>query len=286
LALRKSFNVNDLIFQTVEDGSNLAKTFRDLHNPPSLLILPNAWDAGSARIFEDTGAKAIATTSAGVAWALGYPDGNALPVEKLATVVASIRDAIRVPLSVDVEGGYTDEPKKVAEKLKPIIEAGAVGINIEDGEGTPDLLVLKIEQVRKTADSVGVKLFINARTDVYLNDVGTPESRMDETISRAARYRAAGADGIFVPGLCESAAIKAIVPEVKIPVNVMAWPDLPSANELSKLGVCRLSSGQTIPQVLWNHAAELAKKFLETGDSRVVTNGGMGYSKLQSLFVK
>jgi len=109
---------------------------------------------------------------------------------------------------------------------------------------------------------------------------------MDETISRAARYRAAGADGIFVPGLCESAAIKAIVPEVKIPVNVMAWPDLPSANELSKLGVRRLSSGQTIPQVLWNHSAELAKKFLETGDSRVVTNSGMGYSKLQSLFVK
>ena len=266
--------------------SNLAKTFRDLHNPPSLLILPNAWDAGSARVFEDTGAKAIATTSAGVAWALGYPDGNVLPVEKLATVVASITNVIRVPLSVDVEGGYTDEPKKVGEKLKPVIEAGAVGINIEDGEGTPDLLVLKIEQVRNTADSVGVKLFINARTDVYLNDLGTPESRIDETISRAARYRAAGADGIFVPGLCESAAIKAIVSEVKIPVNVMAWPDLPSANELSKLGVRRLSSGQTISQVLWNHAAELAKKFLETGDSRVVTNSGMAYSKLQSLFVK
>jgi 2-methylisocitrate lyase-like PEP mutase family enzyme len=108
-------------------------------------------------------------------------------VEKLATVVASITNVIRVPLSVDFEGGYTDEPKKVAEKLKLIIEAGAVGINIEDGEGTPDLLVLKIEQVRKTADSVGVKLFINARTDVYLNDLGTPESRIDETISRAAR---------------------------------------------------------------------------------------------------
>jgi 2-methylisocitrate lyase-like PEP mutase family enzyme len=92
-------------------------------------------------------------------------------VEKLATVVASITGAIRVPLSVDVEGGYTDEPKKIAEKLKPIIEAGAVGINIEDGGGAPDLLVLKIEQVRKTADSVGVKLFINARTDVYLNDL-------------------------------------------------------------------------------------------------------------------
>ena len=266
--------------------SNLAKTFRDLHNPPSLLILPNAWDAGSARVFEDTGAKAIATTSAGVAWALGYPDGNVLPVEKLATVVASITKVIRVPLSVDVEGGYTDEPQKVAEKLKPIIQAGAVGINIEDGEGTPDLLVLKIEQVRKTADGLGVKLFINARTDVYLNDLGTPESRVDETISRAARYRTAGADGIFVPGLCESAAIKAIVPEVKIPLNVMAWPELPSAHELSKLGVRRLSSGQTISQVLWNHAAELAKKFLETGDSRIVSKNGMAYSKLQGLFTQ
>jgi len=129
-------------------------------------------------------------------------------------------------------------------------------------------------------------LFINARTDVYLNDLGTPESRVDETISRAARYRAAGADGIFVPGLCESAAIKAIVPEVKIPLNVMAWPELPSAHELSKLGVRRLSSGQTISQVLWNHAAELAKKFLGTGDSRIVSKNGMAYSKLQGLFTQ
>lgn len=266
--------------------SKLAETFRDLHDAASLLILPNAWDAGSARVFEDTGAKAIATTSAGVAWALGYPDGNALPVEKLVAVVASITNVIRVPLSVDFEGGYTDEPKKVAEKLKPIIEAGAVGINIEDGEDTPELLVHKIEQVRKTADSVGVKLFINARTDVYLNDLGTPESRIDETISRASRYQAASADGIFVPGLYEKAAIKAIASETKMPVNVMAWADLPSANELFKLGVRRLSSGQTISQVLWNHAADLAKQFLETGDSQVVANNGMAYSKLQSLFTK
>jgi 2-methylisocitrate lyase-like PEP mutase family enzyme len=264
--------------------SKLAKTFGELHSSTSLLILPNAWDAGSARLFEATGAKAIATTSAGVAWALGYLDGNVLPVEKLAAVVASITNVIEVPLSVDIEAGYTDEPKKIADKLKPIIEAGAVGINIEDGEGAPDLLVLKIEQARKTADSAGVKLFINARTDVYLNGLGTPESRIDETISRAARYRAAGADGIFVPGLCESAAIKAIAPEVKMPLNVMAWSDLPSASELSKLGVRRLSSGAAIAQVLWNHAEELAKSFLKTGDSGVVLENAMGYSKLQSLF--
>ncbi len=264
--------------------SKLAKTFQDLHSSSSLLVLPNAWDAGSARLFENTGAKAIATTSAGVAWALGYLDGNVLPVEKLVAVVASITNAIEVPLSVDIEAGYTDEPKKIADKLKPIIEAGAVGINIEDGEGSPDLLVRKIEQARKTADSAGVKLFINARTDVYLNGLGTPESQKDETISRAALYRAAGADGIFVPGLCESAAIKAIASEVKMPLNVMAWPDLASATELSKLGVRRLSSGAAIAQVLWNHAEELAKSFLKTGDSGIFLKNAMGYSKLQSLF--
>ncbi len=122
---------------------------------PELLILPNAWDAGSARLFEEAGAKAIATTSAGVGWALGYPDGNALPVEKLAALVENITNAIRVPLTVDVEGGYTDDPKKIPHNLKPILEAGAVGINIEDGEGAPDLLARKIEQVRKPPTAPG-----------------------------------------------------------------------------------------------------------------------------------
>ena len=266
--------------------SNLIKTFHKLHTLSDLLILPNAWDAGSARLFEAVGAKAIATTSGGVAWALGYPDGNALPAQLLAILTSRITDVIRVPLSVDVEGAYTNEPNEVAENLKPIIDAGAAGINIEDGEGTPELLALKIEKARKAAESLGVKLFINARTDVYLNEVGTPEGRVEETLSRAARYRAAGADGIFIPGLCESAEIESIVSEIKMPVNVMAWPGLPSANELSKLGVRRLSSGTAIPQVLWNHAAELAKNFLETGDSRLVSKDGMAYSKLQDLFAK
>jgi 2-methylisocitrate lyase-like PEP mutase family enzyme len=165
--------------------SNLIKTFHKLHTVSDLLILPNAWDAGSARLFEAVGAKAIATTSGGVAWALGYPDGNALPAQLLAILTGRITDVIRVPLSVDVEGAYTNEPNDVAENLKPIIDAGAAGINIEDGEGTPELLVLKIEQVRKAAESLGVELFINARTDVYLNGIETPKSRVAETLSRA-----------------------------------------------------------------------------------------------------
>ena len=266
--------------------SSTAKIFHDLHSSSELFILPCAWDAASARLFEDAGAKAIATTSAGVAWALGYPDGNVLPTEKLAALVSSITRTIRLPLSVDVEAGYTDDPAKIPQKLKPVFEAGAVGINIEDGEGEPELLARKIEQARKTADSAGVKVFINARTDVYLNQVGTSESWVGETVSRAARYQAAGADGIFVPGLIDAKAIKAIAGQLKLPLNVMAWPTLPPAKELQTLGVRRLSTGQTISQVIWNHASELARKVLETGDSRVVTTGGMAYSKLQELFTR
>jgi 2-methylisocitrate lyase-like PEP mutase family enzyme len=266
--------------------SDLAKQFHDLHSSSELLILPNAWDAGSSRLFEDAGAKAIATTSAGVGWALGYPDANTLPVAKLAALVDGITDAISVPLTVDVEAGYTDDPKKISHNLKPIIEAGAVGINIEDGEGAPELLARKIERVRKTADSAGVKLFINARTDVYLNQVGQPESWIEETIARATLYQAAGADGLFVPGITAVLAIKGVADGIKMPLNVMARPGLPIAKELSKLGVRRLSAGGAISQVVWNHAYDLAKLFLQSGDSHVVVTNGMPYSKLQELFVR
>jgi 2-methylisocitrate lyase-like PEP mutase family enzyme len=266
--------------------SDLAKQFRDLHTSSEILILPNAWDAGSARLFEEAGAKAIATTSAGVAWALGYPDGNAVPIDKLAALVGNITDVIHVPLTVDFEAGYTDDPKKIALNLKPIIEAGAVGINIEDGEGTPELLARKIEHVRKTADSAGVKVFINARTDVYLNQEGDSVSWVEETLTRAARYEAAGADGLFVPGLTEERAIKAIADGIRLPLNVMALAGLPAARELTQLGVRRLSAGGGISKVLWNHAYDMAKEFLRSGDSEVVINNSMPYAKLQKLFTR
>ena len=266
--------------------ANLDKTFRSLHAQNDILILPNAWDAGSAKVIEDAGAKAIATSSAGVAWALGYPDGDVLNPRMLADLTARITDVIRIPLSVDFEGGYTKNPVKVTENLKPIIDAGAVGINIEDGEGSPKLLVKKIEKARKAAESAGVNLFINARTDVYLAEIGSPESRVGETIDRAARYRDAGADGIFVPGLYEPSHIKAIVPAVKMPVNVMAYPGLPAAKELKKLGVQRLSSGTAIPQMIWSRVEELAKGFLATGDSKPLFNNSMAYGKLQTLLTR
>lgn len=263
--------------------SNLAQTFRALHEASDVLILPNAWDAASAKVIEDAGARAIATSSAGVAWALGFPDGDALPPKMLAELTARITNVLKVPLSVDFEGGYTTDPAKIGENLKPLIDAGAVGINIEDGEGTPSLLTRKIESARKVAEKSGVNVFINARTDVYLAEIGNPETRVDETIERAARYREAGADGIFVPGLSETAEIKAIAAEVKMPLNVMAVPDLPDAKKLKELGVRRLSSGTGIPQMIWSRVAELAKGFLAKGESKALFESSMPYSKLQKL---
>ena len=265
---------------------NLAETFRALHKADDILILPNVWDAGSAKVIEDAGAKAIATSSAGVAWALGFQDGDVLPPRLLAELTGRITDVISIPLSVDFEGGYTKNPAKIGENLKPILDAGAVGINIEDGESTPDLLAKKIEKARQAAENAGVNVFINARTDVFLAEIGSPESRVGETIDRAARYRDAGADGIFIPGLSETNAIKAITSEVKMPINVMSVPDLPSAKELKKLGVRRLSAGTAIAQAVWGRVAELAAGFLATGDSKPMFKNPMAYSKLQSLFLK
>jgi 2-methylisocitrate lyase-like PEP mutase family enzyme len=266
--------------------SNLADSFHSLHEQKDILILPNAWDAGSAKVIEAAGARAIATSSAGVAWALGFTDGDTLSPRLLADLTARITDAISVPLSVDFEGGYSNNPVKVGENLKPIIDAGAVGINIEDGGGTPELLAKKIEKARRASESLRVNLFINARTDVYLAEIGNPESRVAEAIQRAARYREAGANGIFVPKLSNPSEIKAIAAEVKMPLNVMAVPNLPAMKELKKLGVMRLSAGSGIAQTVWGQVDELAKGFLSTGNPKPICQSSMPYGKLQKLFAK
>ena len=259
--------------------------FRKLHADPSgPLRLANVWDVGSARLIESLGAKAIATTSAGVGWALGYPDGNVLPVQQLVNLVSNILRVVRIPVSVDVEAGYTHDPKAVGETLKAILGSGIAGINIEDGTESADLLAAKIENIKKTAASLGVDVFVNARTDVYLQALVPEGRRAQETITRAGVYRSAGADGIFVPALADPTQIAEIVPAVHMPVNLMAWPGLPNAAELGKLGVRRLSAGSGIPQIIWNHVARLAKAFLETGASHPMSQDYMAHADLQALF--
>ena len=264
--------------------TDLAKTFRDLHHADQPLILANAWDAGSAKLIESLGASAVATTSAGIDWALGYPDGNLLPVARLAEMAAAITRLIRIPLSVDFEAGYSDDPAAVAENIKPLLDSGVVGINIEDGGNAPALLAAKIERVKQVASAKGVGLFVNARTDIYLRGLVSEEKRVAESLARATIYRAAGADGLFVPGLTAKDGIAAIVKGAGLPVNLLAWPELAPAAELGALGVKRISAGSGIAQRVWAEAERLARDFLKDGKSEPLAVGGMDYGRLQHLF--
>jgi len=260
-----------------------AAAFRRLHRGRNILLLANCWDAGSARLTESLGARAMATTSAGVAWALGYPDGDVLPVDLLAVAVALITRAIRVPLTVDMEGGYGKTAKAVGAAVGRIIDAGAIGMNIEDGGSSPGLLCRKIEQVKRTAKRKGVDFFVNARTDVYLRGLVPPAKRVAETLARAKLYREAGADGLFVPGMTEPAAIRNVVSGTDLPLNLLAWPGLAPAAELAKLGVRRLSAGSGISQAAAAITAAKAKAFLRDGDSAALKEGAMTYGELNEL---
>jgi 2-methylisocitrate lyase-like PEP mutase family enzyme len=247
----------------VEDKQCAFRAFRSLHEGPALLLLPNAWDAITARLIESLGAKAIATTSAGLAWAHGYPDGNALPDAQLIAATRAIARVIRVPLTVDIEAGYSDDPRAVARLVARVVAAGAVGINIEDGAGSPDLMCKKITAIRENVAHLGVDLFINTRTDVYLRGIASGGTAIEEVIHRASRYRAAGCDGLFVPGLANTDAMQAIAAAIKpMPLNIMAVPNLPPMDALQQHGVRRLSAGSAIAQAALGCARRLAADFL------------------------
>lgn len=262
--------------------STAAHTFRQLH-AQGLLLLPNCWDAGSARLFENLGAKALATSSAAVAWSHGYRDGNQLPVPLLVATVKDIARVLRVPLTVDVEGGYSDDPAQVEETVAAVLEAGAVGINLEDGTGSPDLLCRKVEAARRAGARVGVALFVNARTDPYLKQLVPAEARVGETLARAERYRAAGADGLFVPGVTRPEEIRTLAEGARLPLNILARRGLPPAAELEALGVRRLSAGSAIAESVYARMGALATAFLRTGASDPLVEDAMPYPELNAL---
>ena len=261
---------------------NNFEKFSSLHRQAQPLILPNAWDAASAKVTEQAGAQAIATTSAGVAWALGYPDGNKMTARLNAEVAARIARVINVPLSVDFENGYSDDPHVVAENIKLLLDAGVSGINIEDGHDDPDLLARKIEAIQNAAATHGSKLYVNARTDVYLATLVPPADRVLETIRRGKKYAAAGASGLFVPVVTNGEEIANIAENTALPLNILAMPGLSKAGHLGNLGVKRLSAGVSVSKVVWQALAKAAQQFLETGDSAVFDIGES--PNLQKLF--
>lgn len=269
---------------------DLAATFHQLHRQPPL-ILPNAWDAGSARVIERAGARAIATTSAGVAWALGRCDGQGLSRRRVVDTIRAIVETVSVPVTADVESGYgTGTTDDVAKTVRAILDAGAVGINLEDSPGhgsepllPPEVQAERIGAARQAARSAGIDLFINARTDVYLAQVGDPSERRNHALRRAALYLEAGANGIFVPGASDAETLTALSAGIDAPLNVMAGPGAPSIHELADLGVARVSLGPKIALAALDLVERAAREVLIEGTYGAVEQG-LEYGDANGLF--
>lgn len=226
-----------------------AKRFAQLHVKGAPLLLYNAWDAGSARSVLEAGAKAIATSSWSVAAAQGYQDGEAIPIELAETVVGRIAASVDAPVTVDFEGGYSDDDRELADNVSRLIDLGVIGINFEDrvvkGSGlyNVDRQVRRLSAIREAAEQQRVELFVNARTDVFFEHGKDAVQAVHEAIERAKAYAAAGAAGFFIPGLTEDALIGQLCEAVTLPVNVMVMDGVPSNERLAKLGVARISYG-------------------------------------------
>ncbi|MGE5624487.1 MAG: isocitrate lyase/PEP mutase family protein [Bacillota bacterium] len=260
--------------------------FRRLHGEHPL-VLPNAWDAASARLMEQAGAKAIATTSAGVSWSHGCLDGQKLSRDEMLAAIGRIVRRVNVPVTADIEGGYGNgSPRDVAETVRAAAELGVAGINLEDspGHGGQTLLDPKEQAERiAAARSAGGKLVINARIDVYMFEVGAPGTRLAETCRRAAAYRAAGADCVFVPGVIDWDSIAALVSGVGGPLNIMAMPGAPSVAELGALGVTRVSVGPLITQAAFAAVRRATRELLEKG-SYGKSEDLVSFSDVRTLF--
>jgi len=242
--------------------------FRARHQSGEPLVLPNAWDAASARLVERAGAEFVATTSAGVAWSLGVPDGDRLDPDDAVAAVRRIVRAVDVPVTADIEGGYGD----VENTVRKVLGAGVVGVNIEDGaRARPERIA--------SARAVDDDLFINARIDTFLFGGGD----IAETVLRARQYLDAGADGIFVPGVVDLDAIAELVGEVPAPLNVMVGPGAPSVAELAKVGVRRVSLGASIPMAAYSLVIDAAAEILGFGTYDRV-RGGLTHGDLNSAF--
>ncbi|MFD1544725.1 isocitrate lyase/PEP mutase family protein [Nonomuraea guangzhouensis] len=266
-----------------------ARLFRTL-STESVLVLPNAWDAASATVIAAAGAAAIATTSGGVSWSLGRGDGQRLSRGEMVEAARRIVNSVDLPVTVDVEGGYGPAPADVAATVRAVVDAGAVGVNLEDSTAVGGPLFDVAEQrarlraARDAAAGAGLpELFINARTDVFLFGIGAPDGRLDEVLARTAAYAEAGADGIFVPGLLDLDVLNTLCAESPLPVNAMAIAGGPSVTELAQAGVRRISLGTGLAQAAYTATRRAAAELLGTGGLTAL-DGSLGFSELDVLF--
>lgn len=274
------------------DQTTQAQAFHQLHAGAEPLILPNAWDVASARVIEHAGAKAVATSSAAMAWALGYPDGEQMPLDELLAACRRIAEAVSVPLSIDIERGYGVDAEETGGLVGALMQLGVVGINIEDGKDPATgqladsrLLAQRIACIRAVAEHRGIALFINARTDTYLSKELSGEARFEETLKRALAYVSAGANGIFVPGLADADEIRRLAELLPVPLNVyVGYPGAPDAATLRELGVRRISLGCGTMQAVLSHLARIAREALVEGRYDTMGDHMLSVGEANGLF--
>jgi 2-methylisocitrate lyase-like PEP mutase family enzyme len=269
---------------------HLAENFRARHRGPHLLLLANAWDALSARIVEEAGFDAVATTSGGVNWVLGYADGEAAPWSEVVAATARMARVLRVPLTADIEAGYGATPAEVARSVGEIIAAGAVGINLEDGTGRVDAPILGIDEAasriraaRNAAREAAVPIVINARIDIYLKQIGEPASRFAETVRRAEAYLAAGADCIFPFAVTDADTIGRLTRAIQAPVNIVGRAGTPDVATLERLGVKRVSTASSLAMMAIEETQRVARELRKRGSFDIL-NYKLKRPDIQNLF--
>lgn len=267
-----------------------AEQFRKLHHGPRLLFLPNAWDVVSARILEECGHPAVATSSAAVAFSLGYPDGQRISRNEMLEVAGRIARAVEIPVTADLEAGYGTTVQDMVETVKAAIAAGVVGMNLEDVTGDDKnsfvdlpLQVDKIRAICETAKSLGVPFVLNARTDIYLMPIGPEATRFERTVERLRAYRDAGASCLFAPCLYDRDTIAKLVKAVEAPVNILANPACPPIAELEKIGVARVSVGSGIMRATLGLVRRIGKDMLESRSCEMMFAGAIPHAELNRL---
>ncbi len=272
-----------------EEQIRRAERFRALHDRRRLLLLPNAWDAGSAALFGSLGFEAVATTSGGVAWSLGYADGEDMPLEEVLAATRRMVRATERPLSVDFEAGFGATPSDVQDSVRALIATGIAGLNIEDGIHhqslrSQDDAAARVGAARAAAAAAGVPIVVNARVDVWaLDDQVDAATRHAEAVRRARAYLAAGADCIYPIGLTEPTAVAKLVAELDAPVNIMGRSGLPDLSQLEGIGVARVSLGTRLATLAWSAAHEAARALRQSGRFENL-DGAVDYAHMQQFF--
>jgi 2-methylisocitrate lyase-like PEP mutase family enzyme len=281
--------------QAMPTQAQQATRLLELHHAATPVILINAWDAASAAMIAHCGLPAVASSSAALANAMGFPDGQHIPWPQMLDAVKRIVQAVNVPVTADIESGFAANPQELEATITQIIGVGAVGVNLEDAQPGQDArgplfpLAEQIERIkatRRAADAQKIQLVINARIDAYWQVGISPEEALRNTLERGKAYMAAGADCIFVPGLRNPGHIQQVVEHWHAPVNILAGPDVPSIPALTKLGVKRVSYGSGPHRAAMGLLRRMATEASSSGTYTALTEGAVPYAEINGLFRK